>query len=624
MRHGLTGSTRSLGLLAGALGASLLAPAASAQFNNQWLTFVKDTTRIVNANGTVATHITTDTEEKDYAWGDLNKDGYADIVSVRKTPASFPGKRVNHLLMSELVGGVRKFVDRTTQYASATDLPGDNGFNTPTDDRDAEIVDINGDTWLDVLTAATDLANENGNAFKNLTHPRIYINLGNDGSGNWLGLRFENARIPKLTVTAGGANGTVRFCDMAPGDVDNDGDLDLYFNDYDVTENGFPEPAGSDLNDRLLLNDGNGFFTDTYGTRIQNSWLACQFGTACEIADYNGDGRKDITRITTLFGSPQAIQVFYNDIIAPSVPTTGFFDAFQSTAFSGQPYHTTSGDLNNDGRLDLVNSDDGIDGYKLNTGNDGTNQVVWSAKKNMVWLTGSGDPGFSGNNYISDFNLDGWNDIFIADFDVDLLGCTRRSQFFHNATTVPGTQSTTLREEKQQSGSGGWFSAVGLLQNDMTGGYDGAFPDIDKDGDQDFVFGECNGTTVWINQTNPVECADNLGFQGPGNLALSVCGQPLYAGNTATCSVTNGTPGGTAYFFASFSILSSPVNLLGGTLAAFPIAVTFALPIGAGGTVAFPIAGGIGEVEADLQVLGTDPSQTYGVEFSNAVRVQMH
>lgn len=606
-------SARSLLLL---VASSALAPPAAAQIS--WLSFAKENNRIVQPGGGPATHITADTDEKDFAWGDLDQDGWTDVAMVRKTPVSFPGKRVNYLLMNEKVGGVRKLVDRTSEYATAADFPGDLGFQTPTDDRDVELGDLNGDGWLDLLTSTTDLSNENGSAFKHLTHPRVYVNLGDDLAGDWQGLRFENGRIPQLM--AGAVNGTVRFCDAALGDVDGDGDLDVYFNDYDLTENGFPEPAGSDLNDRLLLNDGAGYFTDSVFANIKASYLACEFGTACEIVDFNMDGRNDVARITTLFGT-RAIQCIYNDANPAVVPNgNGKFDVFQANAFTGSPYHVAAGDLNNDGRPDLVNSDDGLDGYQFNTATDPVGQVTWSSKKNFVFASGSNDQGFGGSNEIVDLNVDGWNDVFIADVDVDLLGCDRRSKFFRNTGGTPGATNIVLQEQ----GGSGYFGATGLLPGDMTGGFDAAFPDLDRDGDPDLVFGECNGTTLWLNQTNPVACGENLGFGGPGDLALAVCGQPLYTGNAATVSLTNGTPGGTAYFFVALSSGAAPVALLGGTLAAFPIAVSFALPIGGAGSIAFPVAGGVGEVQFDLQVLATDPTQTLGVEFSNTVRVSMH
>ena len=92
-----------------------------------------------------------DSQEKDYAWGDLNQDGWIDLISVRKQPFTSPGRRTNVLFMNE--SGM--LVDRTSLYATGSDVVGDMGFLTTTNDRDVVIVDVNADGWLDVVTATT-------------------------------------------------------------------------------------------------------------------------------------------------------------------------------------------------------------------------------------------------------------------------------------------------------------------------------------------------------------------------------------------------------------------------------------------------------------------------------------
>lgn len=594
----------------------VLSPAALAQFNNEWLEFVSST-RIKNPDGSIATHITTDTQEKDFAWGDLNKDGWQDIVIVRKTPVSFPGKRVNYLLMNE--GGT--LVDRTTQYASASNFPGDQGFNTPTDDRDAEIVDLNMDGWLDVVTSPTDLVGEPvGNKY--LSHPRIYINLGNDGSGAWQGLRYEEDRIPLLYASVG-VPGTVRFCDSHFGDVTGDGAPDLYFVDYDLTENGFPEAGGTDLNDRLLVNDGNGYFTDETSLRMSFAMSTSEFGTACEIHDLNGDGRKDVLKCTTLFGS-LAITASYNDAAAGAPNGVGFFDVFQSNAFTGSPYHLAAGDLNNDGLIDLVKSDDGADQYRFNMGNTALGSVNWSPAKTFAHLSGSGDEGFSGSDHIADLNNDGWNDVFIADVDVDLLGCNRRAKIYHNPGGAVGSTTIQLVEEKQQSGSGGWFGAKGLLPSDMTGTFDAALVDLDNDGDKDMVLGRCSGTFVWINKTDPVHCEEDLGFGTAGGPVLSVCGgAPLTKGFTSDLLLENAPASALAYAVASTA--SNPTLILGGTLVPLPILILVPLATDAAGKISLPgiVQGGSGPASLYLQFVVADGGQPSGWSFSNAVRIDL-
>src|SRR5688572_22192903 len=84
---------------------------AAAQFNNPWATFALEANRIKNPDGSVATHVTTDVKDKDYAYGDLDRDGWTDLVVTRKNPGNATGFFTEQLLMNEW--GV--LVDRTAQ-----------------------------------------------------------------------------------------------------------------------------------------------------------------------------------------------------------------------------------------------------------------------------------------------------------------------------------------------------------------------------------------------------------------------------------------------------------------------------------------------------------------------------
>ena len=445
-----------------------LSSVASAQI--YWLTFHEDNSLLVASNGLGLG----DTEEKDYAWADLDKDGWSDLAVVRKQPFTTSGRRENVLFMNE--GGV--LVDRTSAYASSSDVGGDAGFLTPTNDRDVVTVDVDLDGWLDVVTVTTISPGQP----KSVSHPRVYRNLGDDGGGNWLGLHYEEARTPDFGTFP-------NFCAVAAGDVTGDGYPDLYFAHYH-------QSADVDLDDRLLVNDGTGHFNDESSSRMTSSMLASSFGTAAVIADMNGDGHNDIVKDTAL-GSTGAsgprITLSYND---PG--SVGTFNILQ-TPFSGAPYHVNSGDLNQDGKLDLVITDDGADRYMLNQGNDGLGRVQWSS----AYTFPSGDDGFGSNNMIVDVDGDGWEDILIADVDVDISGCSRRLHLYHNqGGTVGGF--VTLTEE---SGSG-WRGAEGLTSTELRGTHDFAVFDLDNDGDLDLVLGQCSGTSVWINDQT-LDCNGN-------------------------------------------------------------------------------------------------------------------
>ena len=181
------------------------------------------------------------------------------------------------------------------------------GFMTPTNDRDVQCVDLDGDGWEDIVTATT---LSDGDP-KYLSHPRVYRNKGMVG-GVWQGFKYEEARIPQLLVIGSGLAVAPRFCSVSVGDVTGDGFPDLYFADYDGTETGIGEPSHWDLNDRLLVNDGFGFFTDSGTTRMISAMLYSAFGMASEIVDMNGDGFKDVVKDSAL-GTPTAVSVAYND-----------------------------------------------------------------------------------------------------------------------------------------------------------------------------------------------------------------------------------------------------------------------------------------------------------------------
>ncbi len=115
-------------------------------------------------------------------------------------------------------------------------------------------------------------------------------------------------------------------------------------------------------------------------------------------------------------------------------------------------------------------------------------------------------------------------------------------------------------------------------------------------------------------------CQTNLGFQGPGTLSTSMCGQPLAMGGKATLHVGCGPPSAPFGVFASLN--QQPVSTFGGTFVPFPIMTMlfgsldpmgrFDLPLVANGVVASVI----------VQTIAIDPMEPLGAQLSNAIRLE--
>lgn len=444
-----------------AVAAAIAASAVTARA--QWANFQDQTaTRLVASPALGAA----DPEEKDYAWADFDQDGDIDLVVVRKSPATSTGHFPNVLFMNE--NGV--LTDRTAAKASASLVAGSQGMLDATNDRDVVVVDVNGDGWVDLVTCTTLTAGQP----QYIRVPRVYVNRGAN-LGVWQGFLYDDA----LRINDAIWNGDHRFCSVAAGDVDNDGDQDLYFGDY---QQGGARPA--DIDDRLLLNNGAGYFTDVTSARMTAEMVESSFAMKVAMVDMNLDGKLDIIKDDAL-NAPQGISISYNN----GTGGPGFFGTYQ-VAYGNAPYHFHIGDLNNDNLPDMIVSDDGQDRYILHTGVVG-GQATFSPTIAFSYTGGGGDDGFGGNNIIADLNNDGWNDAIIADFDVDVAGCGRRCHIFRNLGNAP---NVTLQEE--QIGS----NVVGIPTSMLTGTYDVAVFDVNGDGWKDMVIGRCSGTQVWINQ----------------------------------------------------------------------------------------------------------------------------
>jgi len=177
--------------------------------------------------------------------------------------------------------------------------------------NDITFGDITGEGLKDIIVANSD-AN------------RAYLNIG---SGYF---KDETAnRIPfiqKIEETR----------DINLADIDGDGDLDLYFGN-----SGFQ--SGSNAQDRILINDGSGFFSDETADRLPN--LSTDTFDA-DFGDLDGDGDLDLV-VGNYNGG---IQILLNN-------GSGFFSDHTTQwipkNFYPQVNDLEMADYNGDGLLDL-------------------------------------------------------------------------------------------------------------------------------------------------------------------------------------------------------------------------------------------------------------------------------
>ncbi|MEM7308872.1 MAG: VCBS repeat-containing protein [Planctomycetota bacterium] len=587
-----------------ALCVAALVPSAFSQtqsFGHDWVTFEP-------APGLLAAGapISSPGDEVDFAAGDLDADGDPDLVVVRKEPYTQSGARTNLLFLNE--GGV--LTDRTALYAAASDVPGDAGFLTATTDRDVQLVDVDLDGLLDVVTCTALM----DGAPKALSHPRVYLNLGSD-AGAWQGLLHQDARIPQL-VTFGGQPVATHAIEVLAGDVTGDGFPELYLVDHDSGFAGYFESSTIDLEDRLLINDGLGYFTDETSLRLQSLMYTSGFGIGGRIADLNLDGRAEILRGSTggISDNVQEVSVTYND---PA--NEGTFHIYQDF-YTLSPYAVAAGDLNQDGRIDVVVGDDNADRYVLNTGVDALGRVEWGPATLFDFLLGV-DDGFTGQVLIHDLDHDGWPDVAIADEDIDIPQGDpgRRLHLYHNLGGTPG-DAIVLREERE-TGFEPWLGAAGMLQDDLRRTFDVAALDVDGDGWDDLILGRTAGTSVWRNATGDQVCQPDLGFQGPGDATLTVCGDALIPGGRATLAIEHARPD--ANGLLAYGFTSTQVPFAGGTLVPIPVALAGFTTDDAGKWILPELVSAGGPIDLFAQAALLDPDQAQGFALTNAVRIEL-
>lgn len=116
-------------------------------------------------------------------------------------------------------------------------------------------------------------------------------------------------------------------------------------------------------------------------------------------------------------------------------------------------------------------------------------------------------------------------------------------------------------------------------------------------------------------------CQADLGFAGPGDLSLSLCGSPLDGVGTAELQLTGAEPG--AFVLIGASLQWVPTPALGGTIVVAPDALIVPYQADALGELHLPLVVGGVPGTVYLQSVAANSSVPGGFEISNALRLEL-
>ncbi|MFP6878378.1 MAG: CRTAC1 family protein, partial [Roseibacillus sp.] len=367
------------------------------------------------------------------------------------------------------------------------------------------VEDFNKDGWFDILTSTSDprgslrlYLSEEAMRFRDATDESgVWQQLGgfncvaadydNDGDadvlvlrGAWLGTQgaIRNSLLRNDTSPGGGK---VQFTDVtaatgladpayptqtaAWGDLDNDGDLDLFVGNESAKELRLKDSAG-DFPSQLFQNNGDGTFTDIAATAgVQND----RFCKGVTMGDYDND--KDLDIFVSNVGKNRLYRNNADGSFTDVAPDLGIAG---SGGFDFAPWFF---DFNNDGWLDLF-----VGAYEAQLKHfmrDARGESHGARIPNLYRNNGDGtftdiarEAGLDhpylpmGANF-GDFDNDGWLDIYLATGD---------SNF---ETLTPNVLLKNLAGQRFENVT--YAARLGHLQK----GHGIAFADFDHDGDLD-------------------------------------------------------------------------------------------------------------------------------------------
>ncbi len=368
---------------------------------------------------------------------------------------------------------------------NATALGIDVSYGESTFGGGVSFCDFDGDGWDDITYSTTNgkevyfFKNNNGtftqidlgiNNFYRVKQV-IWIDYDNDGDKDFFATSISgfnkfyrndgNMTFTDVTFTCGLFSGNKRSYGASFGDIDNDGDLDVFIsNRDDITESQYS----------YLYRNDNGTFVDI--TAVAGLSLESQLSFCSVFFDYNNDGYQDIYIANDK--SSNINRLYKNN-------ADGTFTDVSVSSGAGiaiDAMSTTIGDYNNDGWFDIYVTNSPSGNYHLRNNGDGT-------FTNIADVVGTA------------FYSVGWGAVFLdADNDADLDIYVSSSEI----GAVPG-RLTSAFYENQGDDTFLIPSSIGFA-SDARKSYCNAIGDFNNDGFPDIiVMNDTENNFLWKNTT---------------------------------------------------------------------------------------------------------------------------
>ena len=505
----------------------------------------------------------------DCDFGDLNLDGDIDLFHSSYGP-NINGTADSRLFLNDGTG----VFDELWPWINAG---GDIRLHT----LDIDLVDLDGDFDLDVFASSRD------------SQARVYRNNLNVATMSWSGSPFNDITETGLLNQGAVLTGSNNY-EAEPGDVDGDGDFDIWMKNYNGNL------------DRILRNNGNLTFTQ------MNAWIKGdpnQDENEIDFIDFDSDG--DLDAFAANFSGTNRL---YTSGLAQGLdPSTqgyyhrngttngGSLASWEELPASGNGNITLDGevaDMDGDGDPDLLLAND------QNAQNRYFQNVLGvpdTHAPTIALITNQGNKSDGSDTIIRAQLRDNAPYYVIGYYGVDLI------------YTVNGGVENRIRMESSQ---GQQFQAA------IPGGINGAIS-YRVEGSDDHGNAFASSTFNYNQSSSGVTLLQNIdsGISGVYGKPYLEFGGSFVGGTVVSSSLCDASPNSIAVLFFSFTSTPSPFK--GGTLYTIPIDGQLDLATDAGGQVYFQATWPVGlpsGVDIWYQYGIQDGTAPKGATLSNAVK----